>query len=83
MQASHSEDITEKALWISLSQIHGIGSQTFCLLLKTFGSPANIYAAKRNQLAEVVSDKIASTISQGVDDIRSDPASVQCGAIRW
>jgi len=67
MQTSHSEDLSEKALWISLSQIHGIGSQTFCLLLKTFGSPANIYAARRTQLAEVVSDKIASAISQGAD----------------
>ena len=49
MQAKHSEDISEdideKTLWISLSSIHGVGSQTFCQLLKVFGSPANVYAA--------------------------------------
>ncbi|OIR02529.1 hypothetical protein GALL_154800 [mine drainage metagenome] len=73
MLASHSDDLSEKTLWISLSQIHGIGSQTFCLLLKTFGSPTNIYAAKRTQLADIVSDKIASAITLGPDrDIITD-----------
>lgn len=65
MQANHSEDLAEKSLWVSLNQIHGIGSQTFCQLLKTFGSPANVYAASYHQLTNVVSDAIASTIAQG------------------
>jgi DNA processing protein len=68
MQTNHSQDISEKTLWISLSTVHGLGAQTFCLLLKTFGNPANIYAATTNQLKEVVSDKIASAIAQGVNE---------------
>ncbi len=68
MQTSHSEDISEKALWISLSTVHGLGAQTFCLLLKTFGSPANVYAATTKQLKEVVSDKIATAIAQGINE---------------
>lgn len=68
MRDSHSEDIAEKALWISLSHVHGVGAQTFCQLLKTFGSPANIYAASHKQLKEVVSDKIAAEITQGIDE---------------
>jgi len=67
MLASHNQDIAEKALWISLSQIHGLGSQTFCLLLKTFGSPSNIYATSHQQLSKVVSGKIASAIIQGAN----------------
>ncbi|MDO9204227.1 DNA-processing protein DprA [Methylotenera sp.] len=73
MQLSHSEntyneELVEKSLWISLSNIHGVGSQTFCQLLKTFGNPANIYAANHIQLKEVVSDKIAAEITKGVDE---------------
>ncbi|MDP2070340.1 DNA-processing protein DprA [Methylotenera sp.] len=73
MQLSHSEntyneELVEKSLWISLSNIHGVGSQTFCQLLKTFGNPANIYAANHKQLKEVVSDKIAAEITKGVDE---------------
>jgi DNA processing protein len=62
-----SEDISEKALWISLSHTHGVGAQTFCQLLKTFGSPADIYATSHKKLTEVVSDKIATAISQGIN----------------
>jgi DNA processing protein len=68
MQAHHSEDVSEKTLWISLSSVHGVGTQTFCQLLKTFGNPANVYAASYNQLKEVVSEKIAAEITQGVNE---------------
>ena len=68
MHAHHSEDISEKTLWISLSSVHGVGTQTFCQLLKTFGNPANVYAASYNQLKEVVSEKIAAEITQGVNE---------------
>lgn len=68
MPLDHSEEITEKSLWISLSNIHGLGSQTFCQLLKAFGSPVNVYAASRQQLKEVVSEKIAAEITKGVDE---------------
>ncbi len=67
MQAHHGEDISEKTLWVSLSNIHGVGTQTFCQLLKTFGNPANVYAASYHQLKAVVSEKIAAEITQGVN----------------
>ncbi len=72
MQESPSEDaykaeLVEKSLWISLNNIHGLGSQTICHLLKAFNNPANVYAASYNQLKEIVSDKIAAEITQGVD----------------
>ncbi len=64
---SHSEDLAEKLLWISLGSVRGIGSQTFCQLLKVFGNTSNIYSASLKQLKEVVVDSIASAIAQGVD----------------
>jgi DNA processing protein len=44
-EEAYSEEFVEKSLWIALSSIHGIGSQTFCQLLKTFGNPSNIFDA--------------------------------------
>lgn len=71
MQASLSEhynkELVEKSLWIALSSIHGVGTQTFFLLLNTFGNPANIFAASFKQLNEIVSEKIAAEITQGVN----------------
>jgi len=61
------EEIAEKSLWVSLGSISGIGSQTFCHLLKAFGSPYNIYAASISQLKEVVSANIANAISNGAN----------------
>ena len=73
-EANDNEALLEKSLWISLNNIHGIGSQTFCLLLKTFGNPSNIYAASFKQLKEVVSENIATEIIKGVDeDILKEP----------
>ena len=65
---SFSEEIIEKSLWISLSFVHGVGTKTFCQLLKEFGSLSNVYAASGKQLKEVVSDKIAAEIIKGVDE---------------
>lgn len=65
--ASHSEELAEKSLWISLGRVRGVGPQTFCNLLKNFGSPANIYAASLKQLKEVVTDDIAQAITRGID----------------
>ena len=65
--ADRSSDIEEKLLWVSLGKIPGIGSQTFCQLLKVFGSPENIYAASFRQLREVVSENIADAIIRGHD----------------
>jgi DNA processing protein len=65
---AYSEELVEKSLWISLSNVPGVGSQTFCQLLTMFGKPTNVYAASFKQLIEVVSDKIASYIRKGVDE---------------
>ena len=61
--------LIEKSHWLSLSKIEGLGSQTFCQLLKTFGSPSEIYRKKFKELRAVVSEKIALEIGQGVDQI--------------
>ncbi|MDP2152758.1 MAG: DNA-processing protein DprA [Methylotenera sp.] len=61
------EEIAEKSLWVGLGSISGVGSQTYCNLLKAFGSPANVYAASLSQLKEVVSANIATLINKGVD----------------
>jgi DNA processing protein len=71
--ATHSEhnyndDLVEKALWISLGNIHGIGPQTFCQLLRSFGTPSQIYSATYTQLKQLTSDNIAATITQGADE---------------
>lgn len=68
MLEDYSEEIAEKALWISLNNIYGLGSQAFFQLLKTFGSPTGIYAASHTQLREVVSDKITAEIKNGVNE---------------
>jgi DNA processing protein len=57
----------EKLQWLSLSKIEGLGGQTFCQLLKTFGSPSEIYRKKFKELRAVVSEKIALEIGLGVD----------------
>lgn len=71
MQANHSDgacsgELVEKSLGIGLSAIHGIGSQIFFQLLKTFRNPSNIFAASNSQLNEVVSDQIAAEITKGI-----------------
>lgn len=65
--ANHYDDVADKSLWVSLSSVSGLGSQTFCLLLKAFGSPSNIYAANLKQLKEIVSEAVALQITQGVN----------------
>ena len=62
------EEIAEKTLWIRLSSIEGIGSQTFCQLLKEFGSPANVFSATFKQLTAIVSEKIALSIKQDFNE---------------
>lgn len=60
-------DLAESIAWIALDNIAGIGTQTFCQLLRTFGSPAAVFAANYAQLNKVVSEKIAADIRQGYD----------------
>ena len=68
MNATHTQDFAEKALWVSLSRIHGLDAQSFCQLLKVFGNPRNIYSASFNQLKAVVADNIATEISHGINE---------------
>src|SRR5690242_8583180 len=65
--SSTTEQTSDAALWIALSQINGLGGQSFCQLLSSFGNPAAIYAASFNQLRAVVSEPIASEIIAGPD----------------
>ena len=65
---SRQDEIHEKLLWLSLSNIYGLGTQAFCQLLKNFGSPANIYKASQHQLREIVSEKIAIEIGRGINE---------------
>ncbi len=64
---SRSEELAEKSLWVGLGCVRGIGPQTFCNLLKAFGSPASVYAASLKQLKDVVTDDIANAILKGID----------------
>lgn len=63
--AAEADD--DAALWVSLSQIAGLGNQTYCQLLRGIGSPAAIYAASARQLGAFVSEPIAKLIRNGPD----------------
>lgn len=56
---------TQLAHWVCLSQIAGIGSQTFYKLLQAFGEPEAIFATSYHALHQIVSQSIALEISQG------------------
>lgn len=55
----------EAALWVGLSLIDGLGSQSFRALLSHFGTPESIYATPRADLRKVVSEAVAHRIGQG------------------
>ncbi len=57
----------ELALWVALCNIHGLGNQGVCQLLKTFGDPESVFAASGSQLRQLVSAAIADKISSGPD----------------
>jgi DNA processing protein len=61
----------EASLWIGLSLIDGLGSQSYRALLSHFGTPENIYSAPRAELRKIVKDEVAQQISDGPnpDDI--------------
>jgi DNA processing protein len=64
----------DAALWLALNQIHGLGGQGFCQLLRAFGSPSAIYAASFKQLRTVVSEPIARLVGAGPDQDAIAPA---------
>lgn len=63
----------EAIYWLSLAMVHGVGSQTYCQLLKVFGHPEAVYHASYHALCEVVTPKIAQQIVQGVDQKEIQP----------
>ena len=69
MNQSHDEIL----YWVSLLLIQGLDSLGICKLLKTFGSPSQIFMASHQQLCVVVSENIASQIRKGPDLEEAQP----------
>ena len=55
------------ASWLTLSQIPGLGNESFRRLLQTFGSPESIIAAPAASLRQIVKPGIADAIARDVD----------------
>jgi len=54
------------ASWLTLSQIPGLGNESFRKLLIAFGSPENIFLASKAELNQVVKPSISQAISLGI-----------------
>lgn len=68
-QVQNATLTTEEQLqWVKLSLIHGIGSHTFCELLRMFGTPDQVFSCSISQLKTVVSEKIAHAIKTSDQD---------------
>lgn len=63
----------EASLWIALCNIHGLGNQAICQLLRALGQPDAIFSATGAQLKEIVSAGIAQKILQGPDEASLQP----------
>ena len=57
----------DTALWIGLSLIPGLGSQSYRALLSRFGTPDQIYGTAYADLRQATSEKIARKINDGPD----------------
>ena len=64
----------DAALWVGLSQVHGLGGQGLCRLLQSLGDPAAIYAASFKQLNAIVDAEVARCIADGPDEQAVAPA---------
>lgn len=64
----------ELAYWLRLAEIEGIGSATFCQLLRTFGTPQQIFDTPLSALKTVVSPDLASRIKAAPDTGYADTA---------
>lgn len=76
MPSSQDERIEELASWFRLAQIDGIGSTTFCQLLRAFGTPQQIFETPLSALTCVVSSELASRIKGGVVDVDAFSATL-------
>lgn len=54
--------------WVRLSLVEGLGTQTFCQLLRRFGHPDAVLNASVTDLQSVVSEKIALAIKNNTDE---------------
>ena len=59
-------EMEELGCWMALSLIPGLGGETFRRLLAAFGTPPQIFATPAQRLREVVDDKMAVKIAEGV-----------------
>lgn len=59
-------EMEELGCWIALSLIPGLGGETFRRLLAALGTPPQIFATPAQRLREVVDDKMAAKIAEGV-----------------
>lgn len=57
----------ELASWLKLSQIRGLGNESFRKLLQEFGSPPAILGASIASLKQIVSTKVATAITSDSD----------------
>ncbi|MBZ0104750.1 MAG: DNA-processing protein DprA [Sulfuricella denitrificans] len=55
------------SLWVSLSQINGLGGESFRRLLQSFGDPERIFTASYTDLVKIVRAPVARLISSGPD----------------
>ena len=71
MENPDSTTPEEASLWIGLSLIDGLGSQSYRALLSHFGSPESIYSAPRAELRKIVKEEVTQQIADGPnpDDI--------------
>src|SRR3989338_6945844 len=55
------------AAWVGLSQIPGLGDESYRKLLRAFGEPKLIYAASSASLSDIVGKAVVAGIRRGVD----------------
>jgi DNA processing protein len=55
------------AAWVGLSQIPGLGGESYRKLLRAFGEPKLIYAASSASLSDIVGKTVVAGIRRGVD----------------
>ena len=74
MEQLGSSTPEEAALWIGLSLVDGLGTQSYRTLLGEFGSPESIFEAPRSELRRFVSERVAHRISEGPDSAAIAPS---------
>lgn len=55
------------ASWLTLSQISGLGNENLRRLLRTFGSPENVFAASNSELSQIIKPSLCQAIFLGIN----------------